>query len=144
MSDFGEAKRFEFYVEPTTEEEAVRSCRRIAARLARKYADRFNPEDDLLQEGLIAALKAWRRFSPDKGVMFTTYAYSSIRGAIQHYLRDKGRLVRVPAYQQERGHPAVGVQLVGDWTTAESQHELFVQPTFPDRIVELLEDRRSL
>lgn len=46
--------------------------------------------DDLIQMGYIGLLKAARRFEPERGLKFSTYAVPMIAGEIRSQLRDKG------------------------------------------------------
>ena len=46
----------------------------IAHGEARKLAGPFMDEEDLVQEGYIGLLHAAKRFDPDKGIRFSTYA----------------------------------------------------------------------
>jgi RNA polymerase sigma-B factor len=64
--------------------------------LARKFINRGEPFDDLLQVGFIGLIKAIDRFDLDRGVEFTTYATPTIIGEIKRHFRDKGWAVRVP------------------------------------------------
>ena len=43
--------------------------------------------DDLIQEGLVGLLSAARRFDPDRGTAFSTFAYPFIKGAIENYVQ---------------------------------------------------------
>lgn len=43
--------------------------------------------DDLIQEGIIGLIQSYRRFKPEKGVSFYTYALKRIKGAMLDYLR---------------------------------------------------------
>jgi RNA polymerase sigma-B factor len=52
--------------------------------------------EDLLQVGSIGLIAAIDKFDLDKGYAFSTFAMPYIRGEIQHYLRDKSSIVRVP------------------------------------------------
>ena len=52
--------------------------------------------DDLLQVGCMGLIRAIERFELSKGNAFSSFAVPYIRGEIQHYLRDKGVLVRMP------------------------------------------------
>jgi RNA polymerase sigma-B factor len=52
--------------------------------------------EDLLQVGSIGLVAAIDRFDLTKGYAFSTFAMPYIRGEIQHYLRDKSSVVRVP------------------------------------------------
>ena len=52
--------------------------------------------DDLVQVGSMGLIRAIERFDLSKGHAFSSFAIPYIRGEIQHYLRDKGVLVRMP------------------------------------------------
>ncbi|MGL5924548.1 RNA polymerase sigma factor SigF [Chroococcidiopsis sp.] len=52
--------------------------------------------EDLLQVGCMGLIRAIERFDLSKGHAFSSFAIPYIRGEIQHYLRDKGVLVRMP------------------------------------------------
>jgi RNA polymerase sigma-B factor len=71
--------------------------------LARRYAYRGEPVDDLVQIGAIGLIKAIDRFDIDRGVELTTYATPNIVGEIKRHFRDKGWAVRVPRALQELG-----------------------------------------
>src|SRR5262245_13172519 len=51
--------------------------------LARRYANRGEPMDDLVQAGCIGLVKAVDRFEPDRGLEFSTYAAPTILGEIR-------------------------------------------------------------
>jgi RNA polymerase sigma-B factor len=69
--------------------------------VARRFAGLGESLDDLIQEGAIGLVNAVDLFDPARGVKFSTYASHLITGQIQHYLRDRGRLIRQPAWVQE-------------------------------------------
>jgi RNA polymerase sigma-B factor len=69
--------------------------------LARRYAYRGEPLDDLVQIGAIGLIKAIDRFDVDRGFELTTYATPNIIGEIKRHFRDKGWAVRVPRGLQE-------------------------------------------
>lgn len=69
--------------------------------LARRFADRGEPLDDLVQVGSIGLLKAIDRFDTDREVAFSTYATPTIVGEIKRHFRDRGWSVRVPRRLQE-------------------------------------------
>jgi RNA polymerase sigma-B factor len=52
--------------------------------------------DDLLQVGSIGLINAIDKFELEKGCAFSTFAIPYIRGEIQHYLRDKSSVLRMP------------------------------------------------
>ncbi|MDX1977303.1 MAG: sigma-70 family RNA polymerase sigma factor [Pseudanabaenaceae cyanobacterium bins.68] len=57
--------------------------------------------EDLLQVGAIGLIGAIDRFEMDKGYAFSSFATRYIRGEIQHYLRDKRHILRIPRRWQE-------------------------------------------
>ncbi|MGK2939939.1 MAG: SigB/SigF/SigG family RNA polymerase sigma factor [Solirubrobacteraceae bacterium] len=69
--------------------------------IARRYARRGEPLDDLVQVGSIGLLKAIDRFDPNHGAPFSAYAAPTISGEIRRYFRDAGWLVRPPRDLQE-------------------------------------------
>jgi RNA polymerase sigma-B factor len=69
--------------------------------VARKFAGMGESFDDLLQEGAMGLINAVDLYDPGRAVKFSTYATHLISGQIQHYLRDKSRIIREPAWVQE-------------------------------------------
>ena len=69
--------------------------------VARRFSGMGESLEDLIQEGSIGLLKAVDMFDPERGVKFSTYASHLITSQMQHYLRDRGRLIRQPAWIQE-------------------------------------------
>jgi RNA polymerase sigma-B factor len=64
--------------------------------LARRFAWRGEPLDDLIQVGAIGLIHAVDRYDPALGP-FEAYAIPTIIGEIRRHLRDRGALMRVPA-----------------------------------------------
>ena len=55
------------------------------------YFEGYNNKDDLFQVGALGLIKAYKKYDPNLGVKFTTYAYSYILGEMRKYVReDKG------------------------------------------------------
>ncbi len=69
--------------------------------LARRFRNRGEPLEDLVQVGTIGLLKAIDRFDLDREVEFSTYATPTIVGELKRHFRDKGWAVRVPRRVQE-------------------------------------------
>jgi RNA polymerase sigma-B factor len=68
---------------------------------ARRFRNRGEPFEDLVQVGTIGLLKSIDRFDVERGVEFSTYATPTIIGEIKRYFRDKGWAIRVPRRLQE-------------------------------------------
>jgi len=74
--------------------------------LARRYANRGEPLDDLIQVGTIGLIKAIDRFDPDRGTALTSFATPTILGEIRRHFRDRTWMVHVPRGLQD-AHSAV-------------------------------------
>ncbi|CAA9368886.1 MAG: RNA polymerase sigma factor SigB [uncultured Nocardioides sp.] len=68
---------------------------------ARRFRNRGEPFEDLVQVGTIGLIKAVDRFETDRGVEFSTYATPTVIGEIKRHFRDKGWAIRVPRRLQE-------------------------------------------
>jgi RNA polymerase sigma-B factor len=89
---------------------------------ARRFRNRGEPFEDLVQVGTIGLIKSIDRFDTDRGVEFSTYATPTIIGEIKRYFRDKGWAIRVPRRLQE-----LRMQISG--ATAELTQRLGRSPT---------------
>ncbi|HEU5207797.1 MAG TPA: RNA polymerase sigma factor RpoD/SigA [Longimicrobiales bacterium] len=74
----------------------VRANLRFVISVAKKYQNRGVSLIDLIQEGNVGLVTAARKFDPDQGVKFISYAVWWIRQAILASLANQGRAVRVP------------------------------------------------
>ena len=82
-------------------EELVRLHLPLVEHLTRRFLNRGEPYDDLVQVGTIGLIKAVDRFDLDRAVEFSTYATPTIIGEIKRHFRDKGWAIRVPRRLQE-------------------------------------------
>jgi RNA polymerase sigma-B factor len=73
----------------------------LAEYLARRFSNRGEPMDDLVQVASVGLVKAVDRFDPERAVEFSTYATHTIVGELKRHFRDKGWAVRAPRRMQE-------------------------------------------
>ncbi|MFI5180709.1 MAG: RNA polymerase sigma factor RpoD/SigA [Thermoanaerobaculia bacterium] len=83
--------------------EAVDELVRGNLRFVVSYAKRFHSPEisflDLINEGNIGLIQAARRFDPERGVKFITYAVWWVRQAISHALSEQWGAIRLPHKQ---------------------------------------------
>jgi RNA polymerase sigma-B factor len=87
--------------DPQVREQLILAHTNLVRYLARKFANRGEPLEDLTQVGMIGLMNAVDRFDPTRGIRFATYATPTIVGEIRRYFRDRGWAVKVPRRLQE-------------------------------------------
>ena len=68
----------------------------VVQHIARRFAGRGEPVDDLEQAGTVGLLNAVDRFEPHRGIDFLSYAVPTITGEIRRHFRDRTWSMRVP------------------------------------------------
>jgi RNA polymerase primary sigma factor len=81
--------------------ELVERNLRFVVQVASKYKGYGLPLADLINEGNLGLMHAARKFDPERGVRFITYAVWWIRQGIMHALAEGGSAVRLPLKQAE-------------------------------------------
>ncbi|MDA8313552.1 MAG: SigB/SigF/SigG family RNA polymerase sigma factor [Actinomycetota bacterium] len=87
--------------DPAVRDRLVTAHLGLAHQLARRYANRGEPYEDLVQVASLAIVKSVDRFDPNRGVEFTTFATRTVIGELKRHFRDKGWAVRAPRRVQE-------------------------------------------
>lgn len=132
------------------ERELVRHNLKYVVSVANKYKGCGLPLLDLVNEGNIGLIQAARRFDPDRGVKFITYAVWWIRQAIMHALAEQSGTVRLPVKQAgllykiaEKRHELQST-LKREPTTEELAEALGLTPEDIDSILRVYRTHLSL
>jgi RNA polymerase primary sigma factor len=73
---------------------------KIVVTIANKNAGRGIQVDDLIQQGNLGLYEAAKRFNPENGVRFTSYAGTWILKYMNKLIDSCGRIVRIPVNQE--------------------------------------------
>jgi RNA polymerase sigma-B factor len=84
-----------------TRSRAIEAHLPLVRSIARRYVNRGEPVEDLVQVGTIGLIKAVDRFDPARGRSLAALARPSIESEIRHHLRDRASVLRVPRTEHE-------------------------------------------
>ncbi|MEA3217476.1 MAG: polymerase sigma-B factor [Acidimicrobiia bacterium] len=143
------AKKFRAYRDTGDRElrnELVTMHAALATSVARRFARRGEPLDDLTQVASFALVKAVERFDPERGVSFTSFAIPTMLGEIKRHFRDRTWSAKVPRSAKER---LTRLRAATDSLTAELQRSPTVTELAErldlsiDEVIEALEARSA-
>jgi len=89
------AKRWREHADPEAAQKLVTSHLRLVAKIATGYRGYGLPLADLVAEGNIGMMQAVKRYDPERGFRFATYAMWWIRASIQEYILHSWSLVKL-------------------------------------------------
>ncbi len=90
-------------------ERLVTSYLPVSRHIARRYAQRGEPLEDLEQVACLGLLNAVDRYDPELGCHFVSYAVPTIRGEVLRHFRDRTWSTQVPRRLKERHLEITGV-----------------------------------
>lgn len=93
--EFNYAKRFKENGDKEAAKMLVQSHLRLVAKIAIKFKNYGLPISDLVSEGNLGLIQAVKKFDPDKGFRFSTYAMWWVKAYIQEYILKSWSLVKI-------------------------------------------------
>ena len=79
----------------------IQSNLRLVINIAKRYSKLGVPIMDLIEEGNLGLIKAVKKYNPNKGYRFSTYAAWWIKQYITRAIANQGKTIRVPVYMTE-------------------------------------------
>lgn len=102
-----DAEKFRRYRETgdrSVRNELIEDHRWLALHCAKRFANKGEPLDDLVQVAMLGVLKAVERYDPDYGATFATFAVPTVTGELRRHFRDTTWAVHVPRRAKDLQH----------------------------------------
>jgi RNA polymerase sigma-32 factor len=100
--EFMLAKRWQQHSDSNAAHRLVTSHLRLVAKMAMGYRGYGLPIGELIAEGNLGMMQAVKRFDPDRGFRFSTYAMWWIRAGIQEYILRSWSLVKIASSSAQK------------------------------------------
>jgi RNA polymerase primary sigma factor len=98
--------------DPEARDHLARANLRLVVKIARGYARKGMPLQDLIEEGNLGLLRAVEGYDPDMNTRFSTYASYWIKQSIRRALTRTSHTIRLPAHLQH---------LLSRWRRADAE-----------------------
>jgi RNA polymerase sigma-B factor len=118
-------------------EAIIERCLPLADHIARRFKNRGEPLDDLVQVARVGLMNAVNRYDLDNGAEFVAFAVPTIMGEVRRHFRDHGWSVKVPRRLKD-----LNSQLKR--SREELSHQLGRAPTAGEIAAELGIDREEV
>ncbi len=115
----------------------IERCLPLANHIARRFRNRGEPFEDLVQVARVGLVNAVNRFNPDNGSDFLAFAVPTIMGEVRRHFRDHGWSVKVPRRLKE-------LNLRLKRSREELSHKLGRAPTASEIAIHLGIDREEV
>ena len=93
--EFHLAKRWRDFEDTNAASDLINSHLRLVVKIANGFLGYGLPITDLISEGNVGIMQALRRFDPERGYRFSTYARWWIRASIQEYILHSWSMVKI-------------------------------------------------
>ena len=100
--EFELASRVKKYGDKDAAQKLVQSHLRLVVKMASKYRNYGLPVTDLISEGNLGLIKAVKKYNPDQGFRFSTYAMWWVRANIQEYVLRSWSLVKIATTKAQK------------------------------------------
>ncbi len=81
----------------------IERCLPLADHIARRFSNRGEPLEDLVQVARMGLVQAVNRFDPANGADFLAFAVPTMMGEVRRHFRDHGWSMKVPRRMKELG-----------------------------------------